>query len=69
MIDGMSRNPGYRDHEEATDMQEETSPDPIVDPQGYQNHLLGLLGEDDPAEVQAATPSAFRKLIAELGRT
>ena len=44
-----------------------SSPDPILDPQGYQHHLLGLLGEDDPAEVQAATPSAFRHLIAEAG--
>jgi hypothetical protein len=44
-----------------------TSPDPIRDPQGYQQHLLGLLGDDDPAEVQAATPSAIRLLIEQAG--
>jgi DinB superfamily len=42
-------------------------PDPVLDPQGYQRHLLGLLGDDDPAEVQSATPSAFRVLVAESG--
>jgi len=31
------------------------SPDPIADPAGYQRHLLGLLGDDDPAAVQSAT--------------
>ena len=44
------------------------SPDPIRDPQGYQQHLLGLLGDDDPAEVQAATPSAIRRLIELIKR-
>jgi hypothetical protein len=39
------------------------SPDPIADPQGYQQHLLGLLGEDDPAEVQSGTAEAFRALV------
>jgi DinB superfamily len=39
------------------------SPDPIADPQGYQEHLLGLLGEDDPAEVQSGTPDSFRALV------
>ena len=42
-------------------------PDPVLDPQGYQRHLLELLGDDDPAEVQAATPSAFRTLVADAG--
>ena len=42
-------------------------PDPVQDPQGYQRHLLELLGEDDPAEVQSATPSAFRALVADAG--
>ena len=35
---------------------EGTSPDPVSEPQAYQQHLLGLLGDDDPAVVQAATP-------------
>ncbi len=42
-------------------------PDPVKDPQGYQRHLLELLGEDDPATVQSATPSAFRALVADAG--
>ena len=41
------------------------SPDPISDPSGYQQHLLGLLGDDDPADVQAATPAVWRTLVAE----
>ena len=44
-----------------------SSPDPISDPQGYQQHLLDLLGEDDPAEVQAATPARLRTLLEEAG--
>jgi hypothetical protein len=43
------------------------SPDPIRDPKGYQDHLIGLVGDDDPAEVQAATPGAIRALVAEAG--
>jgi hypothetical protein len=33
----------------------------------YQQQLLGLLGDDDPAEVQAATPGAIRALLAGAG--
>lgn len=44
-----------------------SSPDPVGDPAGYQRHLLGLLAGDDPAVVQAATPSAWRALVAEAG--
>ena len=44
-----------------------SSPDPISDPQGYQQHLLDLLGDDDPAEVQAATPARLRTLLDEAG--
>jgi DinB superfamily len=43
------------------------SPDPIQDPSGYQRHLLGLLGDDDPARVQTETPSAFRALLELAG--
>jgi hypothetical protein len=44
-----------------------TSPDPISEPKAYQDHLLGLLGEDDPAEVQAGAPGLWRSLIADAG--
>ena len=43
------------------------SPDPISDPKGYQTHLLGLLGDDDPAAVQAGTPPTLRQFAAEAG--
>jgi hypothetical protein len=43
------------------------SPDPVSDPQAYQMHLLGLLGDDDPAAVQAATPAAWHALVQEAG--
>lgn len=42
-------------------------PDPIDEPQAYQQHLLGLLGGDDPAQVQAATPAAARATVAGAG--
>jgi hypothetical protein len=41
------------------------SPDPVADPSGYQRHLLGLLGDDDPAAVQAGSASAWRALVHE----
>jgi hypothetical protein len=41
------------------------SPDPVEDPAAYQAHLLGLLGRDDPAEVQTATAGAWRALVEE----
>ena len=41
------------------------SPDPIDDPRAYQEHLIGLVGEDDPAEVQAATPGLIHELLAD----
>lgn len=43
------------------------SPDPILDPQAYQRHLLDLLGDDDPSAVQAETPGVFQALVAEAG--
>ena len=43
------------------------SPDPISDPSGYQQHLLGLLGPDDPGGVQASSPAAWRALLEEAG--
>lgn len=41
--------------------------DPINAPDAYQRFLLAALGDDDPAEVQAATPEAIRRLIADAG--
>jgi hypothetical protein len=48
-------------------MQRPTSPDPVTEAAAYQQHLLGLLGDDDPAEVQAATPAALEGAVAEAG--
>jgi hypothetical protein len=39
------------------------SPDPIDDPKGYQQHLLGLLGDHDPAAVQHATPGEWHTMV------
>ena len=44
-------------------MERPASPDPIDDPKGYQDHLLGLLGDDDPAAVQARTPATLRQPV------
>jgi DinB superfamily len=46
---------------------EQRSPDPVRDPAAYQQFLLSLLGDDDPAEVQAATPAALRRLVVDAG--
>jgi hypothetical protein len=43
------------------------SPDPVSEPQAYQEHLLSLLGDDDPAEVQARGPERWRSLVAAAG--
>jgi hypothetical protein len=50
-----------------SDALEAPVPDPIGDPAAYQQHLLSLLGEDDPIQVQGSTPAAFRGLIDEGG--
>ena len=42
-------------------------PDPIDEPKAYQDLLVGLVGEDDPAAVQAATPGLIRALLDEAG--
>jgi hypothetical protein len=44
-----------------------TVPDPIGDPGGYQRHLLSLLGEDDPVQVQTATLTAWPDLLSHAG--
>lgn len=43
------------------------APDPVSTPAAYQRFLLGLLADDDPAEVQAATPAEVRALVTEAG--
>jgi hypothetical protein len=48
-------------------MSDDRSPDPVGEPKGYQDHLLGLLGGDDPAAVQAGTPARLRDLLREAG--
>ena len=42
-------------------------PDPVSSAREYQQFLLGLLGNDDPAAAQAETPSNIRALIADAG--
>lgn len=41
--------------------------DPVAAPDAYQQMLLALLGDDDPVEVQVATPAALHQLIADAG--
>ncbi len=43
------------------------SPDPVREAAAYQAMLLGALGDDDPAKVQASTPATVRALLAEAG--
>jgi DinB family protein len=42
-------------------------PDAMQQAKAYQDSLLAALGDDDPAEVQAATPAAIRSLLAVAG--
>jgi DinB superfamily len=41
--------------------------DPVREASAYQQSLLAALGDDDPAEAQAATPAAIRAMLAEAG--
>lgn len=43
------------------------SPDPVSEPKAYQEYLIGLVGDDDPAQVQANTPGLMRDLVARAG--
>ena len=45
----------------------DVSPDPVADPSAYQQYLLSLLGDDDPAEAQASTAASLRELADEAG--
>ena len=44
------------------------SPDPVAAAAAYQQHLLSLLGPDDPATVQAQTPAALRVMLQEAAQ-
>jgi hypothetical protein len=48
-------------------MQASTSPDPVSTPRAYQDLLVSLVGDDDPAHVQARTPDLVRTLLADAG--
>jgi hypothetical protein len=41
------------------------SPDPVSEPKAYQDHLLSLLGTDDPADAQAEAAARWRSLVVE----
>lgn len=41
--------------------------DPVADAAAYQRMLVDALGDDDPAEAQAGTPTAVRALVVEAG--
>jgi hypothetical protein len=41
------------------------TPDELGDPSGYQRHLVGLVGDDDPATVQSIATAAWTALVAE----
>jgi hypothetical protein len=43
------------------------TPDPVSAPDAYRRTLLGLLGQEDPAEVQRQTGAIVRNLIKEAG--
>ena len=44
-----------------------TSPDPLAEGRAYQQQLLALLGEDDPAKVQHLTEAALRSVLKDTG--
>ncbi|HEV2014380.1 MAG TPA: DinB family protein [Candidatus Dormibacteraeota bacterium] len=43
------------------------SPHPLTEGRAYQQQLLALLGQDDPAAVQEATPASLRALLEDAG--
>ncbi|MGH2539614.1 MAG: DinB family protein [Actinomycetota bacterium] len=48
-------------------MREPASPDPVADPEAYQQLILSFLGDDDPADAQAGGIGAWRAIVAEAG--
>jgi DinB superfamily len=59
----LSAEPHIRHHSAMSD----TAIDPVRSPEAYRRQLLDLLGEDDPAMVQAATVARLRELVGEAG--
>ncbi len=47
--------------------QQQPDLDPVARPSEYVAHMLSLLGNDDPAEVQAATSAVLRGLAGRAG--
>ncbi len=43
------------------------TPDPVAEPAAYQQMLIGLLGADDPAQVQRSTPARLRAMVGDAG--
>src|SRR5207253_2044711 len=43
------------------------APDPIAEAAAYQRLLVSLLGDDDPIDVQDATPAKLHALLEEAG--
>jgi hypothetical protein len=43
------------------------TPDPVSQAAEYQDYLVGLVGAEDPAEVQSAGPEAWREVLREAG--
>jgi len=58
---------GRSQRDQSETMTSVQSPDPISDPKAYQDHLIGLVGDDDPAAVQAGTSQRVRLLLADAG--
>jgi hypothetical protein len=44
-----------------------TSADPLAEGRAYQQQLLALLGDDDPAKVQELTEAALRIIVRDAG--
>ncbi len=41
--------------------------DPVAEPAAYQQLILSLLGDDDPAAVQSRTPGELRRAVSDAG--
>ena len=48
-------------------MERVPTPDPVSQATEYQDYLVGLVGDEDPAEVQRATPAAWRSIVERSG--
>lgn len=49
------------------EMERVPTPDPVAEAAEYQRYLTGLVGDDDPAEVQAGSAAAWREVIQRAG--